>query len=311
MTITEYKNGNSIIAIHSDGTRIISYEDDLRLDYPLNIDIRVSTKCSFGFNPSTGTAVCGFCHESATMNGADCNYDVLFEKLNGLPSGIELAIGSNELTDNLVTFLEKCKNQGWICNVTVNQGHLKRDKEKIIECIDSGLIRGLGISYRSGFSAIPSELLNYENTVIHVINGIDSIEEVLGLKECGVKKVLVLGEKNFGFNLNKVNLWSSSHRKWYMWIPKLFDSFDVVSFDNLALEQLKIKRFIRDDKWDEMYQGEHSFYINAVSETFSPSSRSPDASSWNSYSIKEYFQNLEKWLTDFKNTSTIHPIETI
>ncbi|KAI9549456.1 LOW QUALITY PROTEIN: hypothetical protein GHT06_001856 [Daphnia sinensis] len=179
MTITEYKNGNAVVAIHNDGTRIISYENDLQLDYPLNIDIRVSTKCSFGFNPSTGTAVCDFCHESATMNGTDCNYDTLFEKLNGLPVGIELAIGSNELTDNLVIFLERCKNQGWICNVTVNQGHLKRDKDKIIECINAGLIKGLGISYRSGFSAIPPELLNYENTVVHVINGIDSIEEVL------------------------------------------------------------------------------------------------------------------------------------
>lgn len=292
--IKEYQNGNASITIHNDGTRIISYDTVLELTYPLNIDIRVSNKCSFGMNPNTGTAVCDFCHESAKMDGIECDYNSLFSKLEVLPAGIELAIGSNHLTDQLIGFLEKCKDNGWVCNVTVNQGHLKRDLSKILYCIENGLIKGLGISYRKGFSKIPSELAQYENTVVHVINGIDSVEEVLELKNDGIKKVLVLGEKNFGFNLNKVNLWSKSHRKWYMWIPKLFKEFDVVSFDNLALEQLNVKRFLSNDLWETTYQGEHSFYINAVDSTFSPSSRSPDVVSWEKRSIVDYFSNLEK-----------------
>ena len=43
-----YKNGNATVTIEKDGTRIIEFVDELNLEYPLNIDIRVSTQCSFG-----------------------------------------------------------------------------------------------------------------------------------------------------------------------------------------------------------------------------------------------------------------------
>ena len=51
-----YKNGNASVEILENGTRIVEYEDSLNLDYPLNIDIRVSTQCSFGYNPKTKKA---------------------------------------------------------------------------------------------------------------------------------------------------------------------------------------------------------------------------------------------------------------
>lgn len=41
-----YKNGNSSIVLKRDGTRVIEFEDELKLEYPLNLDIRVSTECS-------------------------------------------------------------------------------------------------------------------------------------------------------------------------------------------------------------------------------------------------------------------------
>lgn len=207
-----------------------------------------------------------------------------------MPSGIELAIGGNEITSDLFAFLCWCNKRGYICNLTINQGHIHRDKERIQESIRLNVVQGLGISYRSELSwKIPDWVLNYENTVFHVIAGIDSVRDILTLADREVKKVLVLGEKNFGFNGGRVDLKSQSHKEWYWNVRKLFDVFDVVSFDNLALEQLNIKRFFPDEKWEEFNQGEYSFYINVVDGYFAPSSRSNEKTDWNLINIKNYF----------------------
>lgn len=292
MTITSYKNGNSNITLESDGTRVILYDGILKLDYPLNIDIRVSTKCSFGQKPNGDYVLCNFCHESAKTNGKECNYRELQSKLKELPAGIELAIGSNKLTPSLFAFLAWCFNKGFICNLTVNQGHLIRDNYRLQEAVNLGYIKGLGISYRNSLKFNVSQwILDYPNTVFHVISGIDTYEEVKNLSSKGVKKILVLGEKDFGFNQGNVDLTSSVHKSWLWNIGQLFNIFEVVSFDNLAIEQLKIKRFFNKFNWEKFYQGEHSFYINAVDKYYSPSSRNTSKTDWN-ISIRDYFKTL-------------------
>lgn len=285
MKLWNYKNGNANVTLESDGSRTIEYEGNLNLDYPLNIDIRVSTKCSFADN------ICkDFCHESALINGKECDYDLLKSKLNNLPKGIELAIGCNELTTGLLEFLHWCYNKDYICNLTVNQGHLRRDCHKLLLAIENDWIKGLGVSYRSSLKwNIPLEILQYDHTVFHCIIGIDSIQEILDLKNKGVNKILCLGEKDFGFNSGKVNLNTKLHKQWKWWISKLFNIFDVVSFDNLALQQLKLKRFFNEKDWNTFNQDEHSFYIDAVSQTYAPSSRSDKKESWNK-SIKKYYE---------------------
>ena len=70
--------------------------------------------------------------------------------------------------------------------------------------------------------------------------------------------------------------------------------FDVVSFDNLALEQLNIKRFFTNKNWSVFNNGEHSMYINAVEGYFAPSSRNDNKTNWNSISLEKYFQENEK-----------------
>ncbi len=55
-------------------------------------------------------------------------------------------------------------------------------------------------------------------------------------------------------------------------------SFYTISFDNLALQQLAIKELISEEDWERLYQGEEgsqTFYIDAVSQTFSESSIAP------------------------------------
>lgn len=295
MTIINYQNGNAVITLYNNGTRIIDYEGSLNLEYPLNIDIKVSNKCAFGYNPKTKKAFCTFCHESARTDGEECNYTELQDKLDNLPKGIELAIGSNTLTKGLVDFLKWCNNKEFICNLTINQGHINRDLKLLKYCINNSLIKGLGISYRSELKwVIPEEILNYPNTVFHVIAGIDNYYDIYNLKKLGVNKILVLGEKDFGFNIGNVNLESQSHKIWYYRIRELFDIFDVVSFDNLAIEQLNIKRFFTDTDWPIFNQGEESFYIDAVKKVFKPSSRSNSETNWNSTSIKTYFNELKR-----------------
>ena len=292
--LIEYQNGNTTVQLFEDGTRILEFDGCMKLDTPLNIDIRVSTKCSFGFNPETGKSVCGFCHETNLTNGMECDYEVLMSKLNLLPAGIELAIGSNELTKDLYEFLVWCKSKGFICNITVNQGHLRRDLDKIKDCIDNGLIKGLGVSYRTLMTwDIPQEILDYEHTVFHVIVGIDIFNEVTNLKKLGVKKILCLGEKDFGLNKGKVNLESNKHHQWVWWVHSLFDMFDVVSFDNLALEQLRIRRFFTKENWETFNNGEHSMYINAVEGYYAPSSRSDDKVRWVGLTIEDFFKDSE------------------
>lgn len=289
--LTKYKNGNAEIELYEDGTRIILCgEDELRLDYPLNIDIRVSTACVFGFDPATNKTVCGFCHESSRVDGKECDYSVLRQKLEGLPCGIELAIGCNELTDELYGFLAWCKLEGFVCNLTINQGHVKRDWFKLRRAIICGYVHGLGISYRPKLKwSLPKEVIEYPHTVLHCIVGVDYITDILKLKDRGVRKILCLGEKDFGFNAGKVDLTGQSHKEWYWWIMKAVNTFDVVSFDNLALEQLNMKRFFTGEHWNEFYQGEHSMYINAVEGYYAPSSRSDKYTSWNELKMQDYY----------------------
>lgn len=288
-----YINGNAEITLYKDGTRVITSEDGtLKLDYPLNIDIRVSERCSFGLNPATGVSVCSFCHESATTDGADADYDYLLSLLDPLPVGIELAIGANSVSTKLVEFVRTCSNNGFIVNLTVNQGHTHRMYDNLIKLIENNHIKGLGVSYRDGMRTPPKALLEYENTVVHVIAGLDNLESVLGLAE-HYSKILVLGEKDFGFNKGKVKLASDSHTNWYRNVHKLFKTFKIVSFDNLALEQLNVKRFVKN--WEQMYQHEYSFYINAVQKYYSPSSRSDEKTSCDEVGILEYFKQIHKF----------------
>jgi len=289
MLLNEYKNGNATIQLYSDGTRIVSANGPLQLEYPLNIDIRLSEKCAFGLNPKTGKAICDFCHESATTDGASADFPALQNVLTGLPAGIELAIGLNQIDQPTINFLEWCSTQGFVCNCTINQGHLRRDHKALQMLLQSRLVYGLGVSYRKDMIEPSRAVLILPNMVMHVIAGIDAIEEVKNLSKIGVKKILVLGEKDFGFNLGKVKIKSESHFKWYRQVHELFSLFDVVSFDNLALEQLNVRRFVRD--WDTMYQFEHSMYINAVGKYFSPSSRSPQKMGYD-IGIKDYFRSL-------------------
>lgn len=295
----KYTNGNANIWLDlRDGTRIIEYPDhqDLTLDTPLNIDIRVSTQCPYGYNTVTQKSTCAFCHESALVNGQECHYGILQQVLIDakLPRGTEIALGVNEVTPDLIQFVKNLWKLGLVVNITMNERY-------ITEFGDTGLkqllpyVFGLGISYRSlqGCLSLPDWIADYPHTVIHVINGIDDFNDI---KELGVKyrKLLILGEKDFGFNRGKVNLDTPSHIEWKSNVMQLTKIFDVVSFDNLGLQQLEIRGKISTEEYETFYQGEHSMYINAVEQYFAPSSRTRNGiKHFNETDLRSYFQCCE------------------
>jgi hypothetical protein len=279
------KNGNVFVTLYTDGTRIIDYEGDnpssICLDYPLNVDVKISNRCSFGLNPNTGNAVCNFCHESARTDGSLGDLKRLTEILNRLPKTTEIAVGINDVTPEVVSWLRVMKNSGYVVNGTLNQGLIRKGAHKTI--ITESLLYGIGISFRKSSWGLDDPVYLHDNTVLHVIAGIDDFSEISTIvDQKKIKKILVLGEKDFGFNLNRVDLNSTSHRTWYNNIHTLFDKI-LISFDNLAIAQLEINRYFKQSSWNTFFQGERSIYIDAVKGVFSPSSRSDITHDWNTY----------------------------
>ncbi len=295
----KYRNGNASVWLDlQDGTRIIEYPDNepLTLDTPLNIDIRVSTQCPYGYNVETQKSTCAFCHESALVDGQECHYVSLLRVLMDakLPRGTEIALGVNQVTEDLVQFVKNLWKLGLVVNITMNERY-------ILEFGDTRLkqllpyVFGLGISYRSlqGCLSLPDWIANYPHTVIHVINGIDDFDDV---KELSVKyrKLLILGEKDFGFNCGKVDLNTLQHKQWKSSVMQLTKIFDIISFDNLGLQQLEIRGKITSEEYKSFYQGEHSMYINAVEQYFAPSSRTRNhIKHFGETDLRSYFQFCE------------------
>lgn len=299
----QYLNGNANITLYEDGTRIIETQDDyLNLDQPLNIDIRLLNRCSNGYNLKTGKAVCDFCHESQNTTGPECDYPLLMSKLEGLTPGVELAIGGNELTIGLLSFIEWCYHKGFIINLTVNQVHLASFSSNLKELIGKGFIKGLGISYRSSNIQIDPFFIGYEHSILHCIIGLNTVEEVL---ETPFNKILLLGYKQHGSGIDYYSLFSSSINKcirdWQMYLPKLFGKKHL-SFDNLAIEQLKVDRFFSPEDWNTFYQGEESIYLNAVEGYYAPSSRTNEGkANWESVSLKDYYKTFKVLLCKLLN----------
>ena len=145
-----------------------------------------------------------------------------------------------------------------------------------------------------------------KNSVLHVIIGIDDIGEILSfLQTIPIPKVLLLGFKNL--RKGKLYLQKSfdtvqhSTREWYRLLPVFSHEIvssqrGVVAFDNLALEQLNVRRILTERQWSRMYQGNdgsHTFYLDAVEEEFAKSSTATERHSFSDYTVKEMFQKIQ------------------
>lgn len=266
-----YKNGNTINKIFSDGTRVCETEDnEFKFDFARNMDIKITNSCSMG---------CKFCHEGSTPDGK--HGDILNEKfIKTLHPYQEVAIGGGNVLEHpdLIPFLEKLKEKKVIANITVNQIHFEKEQELIRKLVGERLIYGLGVSLVRPTDKFIKFMKQYPNAVIHTINGILTESDVKAMENNNLK-MLILGYKhlrrgNEYFEHERERI--EANQNWlYKNLDDITNKFKVVSFDNLAIEQLNVKRLLSDSEWNEFYQGDDgssTYYIDMVERKFARSS---------------------------------------
>lgn len=272
--IVRYKDGNYIVTFDTrNGTKIRENDlDNLTPAFAENCDVKITDRCDGN---------CAFCYEGCTPNGK--HGDILNPKfLNTLHPYTELAINGNDLSHpDLVPFMYKMKEKNIILNMTVNQIHFEKHFDTIKDWINKRLIYGLGISLRKPTDEFIDMVKQIPNAVIHVINGVVTMPDLDALAGNGLK-ILVLGYKNlrrgarYYENKNKRVLALQEDLNRYLFPEIIARSwFDVVSFDNLAIEQLHVKEHMSPDDWDNFFMGidgAYTFYIDMVEGTFAKNS---------------------------------------
>lgn len=269
-----YKNGNFVTTILSDGTKIRETKDDEFIpSFAENMDVKICNYCDMG---------CKFCHEGSTINGKFGN--ILNEKfIDTLHPYQEIAIGGGDATSHpdLIPFLQKLKERKVIANMTVNQIHFEKKQELIKKLVDEKLIYGLGVSLVNPTKHFIELIKQYPNAVIHVINGVLKPSDVKALENNNLK-MLILGYKHlrrgneyFEEEQNDIEV----KQQWlYENLEDIIQKFKVISFDNLAIEQLNVKRLLTQEEWDEFYMGDDgkiTYYIDMVERKFAQSSTAP------------------------------------
>lgn len=289
-----YQNGNYDVKIYSDGTKVRTTEDDEFItQFPENIDCKITNKCDMG---------CAFCHENSVVNGLHGNIN--HPILSTLHPGQEIAIGGGNIFEHpdFEEFLIRLKDLGVISNITVNQHHIEIEENlnKVRQWQKEKLVYGVGISYNGSVDSLKKVIKSLyipENAVIHTIAGIHNLEPLIS-KEL---KVLILGYKSIRRGKDFINCHEATIRKKIaeleVKIPEYLESFKVLSFDNLALEQLNVKKYVSSEDWKAHYMGDDgsfTMYIDLVKEEFAKNSTSVDRYDLNDYkSIEEIFNKIK------------------
>ncbi len=265
----EYQNGNYTVKIFEDGTKIRETDGDMFIPaFPESIDMKITNQCDMG---------CPWCYENSRVDGKHAVIEI--ELIDSIHPFTELAIGGgNPLSHpQLIPFLTTLKSKNIIANITVNQNHFIFHQDLIKYLTNKDLIKGLGIS----LTKVTGEFINcvqqYPNAVIHVINGITSLNELRKLYNNNLK-ILILGYKEIRRGKNyyspKIEVNKS---KIYQNICEIIRGFKVVSFDNLAIEQLELKRIFTNKDWNRFYMGDdgqYTMYIDLVEQEFAVGSTS-------------------------------------
>lgn len=268
-----YKNGNYNVVIFNDGTKIRHNKlDNLTPHKPENIDIKICNKCDMG---------CPMCHENSTPDG-ECGDIMNLPFIDTLLPYSELAIGGGNPLEHpeLVNFLYKLRERNIIPNITVNQTHFMKSLDFIKELCDKQLVFGVGVSLVSPTDEFISAIKQFPNAVIHVINGIVTFEQLHMLYDNDLK-ILILGYKHIrrGDEYYKTAspLIKKNQDDMYDLVSTLPEHFKVVSFDNLAIEQLDVQSLMSVADWESFYMGDdgsYTMYIDVVNREFAKSSTS-------------------------------------
>ena len=273
--LATYKNGNTLTTIYSDGTKThFTMDDEFKFEFPESHDISISQCCDNG---------CEWCYYGCSPTGKHARL-LGWKFFGSMRPYTEIAINlQRPLPPDLGAFLFLMHQHSIICNVTINQNHFMDTKirKELDIWVRQGFIKGIGISLtdptQEGFI---EEVKKYPNAVIHIIAGVTPWEDIQYLMGHGLK-LLILGYKKTGRG-----------KKYYdgLFIPiitqikyleggldKVINGFKVVSFDNLAIEQLHIKNKLTEKEWETFYGGDDgtvTFFIDLVKGVFSKNSLS-------------------------------------
>lgn len=277
--IGKYENGNYKVMLMSDGTKIRFNDlDNLTPAFAESMDVKLTDKCSVG---------CPFCYEGCTPAGKHA--DIMNEPwIYSVHPYTELAINGNDMDHpDLEEFLKFMKERKVVVSMTVNAKQFINNYEKIKEYAEQKLIYGIGVSVNTDISDDTlKKIAEFDNSVVHLIAGIFSEQFLKEHEETISKmKILVLGYKYVGRGIN----YKDQHDEVANNIKWLRDSFidmhksgkfKLVSFDNLAIDQLELEKQIKEHpelglNWENLYMGDdgdYSFYIDAVNCTFAKNS---------------------------------------
>lgn len=284
-----WTNGNYDVTLYSDGTKVRENDKDFfEAETIESMDIKITNACDMG---------CPMCHEDSRPDGK--HGDILnLPFLDTLHEFTELAIGGgNPLSHpDFIPFLHLLKERKLIANVTVNEVHFLKNIPLLLELTEQGFIYGLGISYTGGNREstyrFADEVSKFPNAVIHIINGIVSMEQVSWLSERNRElKILILGYKDFrrgaDHHVKVGQIVDNKMHDMYEYLPQVIKNgwFKTVSFDNLAISQLNVKRLMSENEWKIFYMGDDgregelssaSMYVDAVSGQFARNSCSTE-----------------------------------
>lgn len=304
--IHTYKNGNYTVDLYSDGTKIrMTGQNTFKPEFAENCDVRITNKCDGN---------CLYCYDDATENGHhaklfDSDGRPLQKWLTTLFAGTELALNGNDLShpsldpENPV-LLRFLQDRNIITNLTINQKHFMKNLKLLKSWTNQKLIWGLGVSLVSANEEFFKALADFPNAVVHTIAGVLTEKDLEELKKHQVK-VLVLGYKDKGrgkfFRTQHQDPYTKNLEDLKNFISKKeWGEIKVLSFDNLALEQLDVQNLLfKDDpkSWELFYSGDDgafTFYIDAVQETFSVSSTIQEHFSSKGMSVLSMFKKIQE-----------------
>jgi hypothetical protein len=272
--LASYENGGYHVDVFADGTKVRTALDPaIPPRLPEQMDLKITDWCDAG---------CAWCHEQSTPKGKHGNVDRTLALLADLHPGTEVAIGGGDPLSHpeFERFVRGLRGLGLVPSVTVNGRHLARHRAALDRLTGDGQLFGVGVSYHD---SIPD--WHYEHMVLHLIAGVNP-PSVLD-EATRRMKVLLLGYKQFGrgkklFEVRKQEV-QATIAAWYRELFVVAQNHHL-SFDNLAIEQLKPQRLFEDKAaYRRQYmgpEGEFSIYVDAVTETFALSSYSAERFEW-------------------------------
>lgn len=268
--LASYRNGNTFTAIFPNGTKVRLNRGVPRPEFPESIDLKITDRCDGG---------CPYCHESSNRRGAHADRQAVYKMLDGLPPGVEIAVGGGDPLEHpeIRGILADIAGRGLIGNLTINGKHLFRYSAEIKRLLGKGLTRAVGVTYDPCLMTpegqrIMASLRGSLN--VHFILGVHTFDQAKDLLGKGnTRRIVLLGFKNAGRAKRKrtpvenINEWRDNLR--LSWLPAY------VGVDNLAMEQLGVRSLVTRMELDLHYMGDDgdfSMYVDAVAMKYAKNS---------------------------------------